>query len=410
MEQQVEAGRGARLPRTLVVRRLLERQQAGKLATRHVRAVAETVGVSERTVWRWLQQAKTTGRMETGGRPGYAVSDEVWALLGEVGGNVAELRRRMVATGASVPSASTLQRVIRRDRRAGRALVTGREAEVAGPHRPDPLSELGLNAVADRGVGGQVFLREQKHLAQVPVLVPGAQVVHTPAVRSVVRTVAHAAAVGAVVCLYGDAGQGKTVALQYALSQLPHPARVRRVQVGVHPTVPELRRVLADALEMGKRLPRGAGDADVALVDALRQPRVLVLDEAQRLPGPALEFLRGLWDHPDTDAALVLAGAGSERALRRVPALASRVLTWELVPRLNSGEVQTVMAAFHPLWDDVTEDDIAWVDEHVGHGNFRTWAKLTSHLTAETYGNEPEPAVVDRRMLERTCARLMGPL
>ncbi|WP_159387324.1 hypothetical protein [Streptomyces sp. NRRL F-4711] len=53
--------------------------------------------------------------------------------------------------------------------------------------------------VAEKGVGGQVFLREQKHLAQVPVLVPDAQVVHTPAVRSVLRTVAHAAAVGAVV-------------------------------------------------------------------------------------------------------------------------------------------------------------------------------------------------------------------
>ncbi|MFF3129953.1 hypothetical protein ACFVRD_49240 [Streptomyces sp. NPDC057908] len=112
--------------------------------------------------------------------------------------------------------------------------------------------------MADRGTGGQVFLREQKHLAQVPVLVPGAQVVHTPAVRSVLRTVAHAAAGWAVVCLYGDAGQGKTVALQYALSQLPHLARVRRVHVGVHPTV-ELRRVLADALELGRRLPRGRG-------------------------------------------------------------------------------------------------------------------------------------------------------
>ncbi|WP_257133514.1 ATP-binding protein [Streptomyces sp. f51] len=263
--------------------------------------------------------------------------------------------------------------------------------------------------VAGQGTGGQVVLREQKHLAQVPVLVPGAQVVHTPAVRSVLRTVAHAAAVGAVVCLYGDAGQGKTVALQYALSQLPHPARVRRVHVGVHPTVPELRRVLADALELGRRLPRGAGEADLMLVNALRQPRVLVLDEAQRLPGPALEFLRGLWDHPDTDTALVLAGAGSERALRRVPALASRVLTWELVPRLSQREVATVMAAFHPLWEeDVTADDVAWVDERVGHGNFRTWAKLTSHLTAETYGKSR--AVMDRRMLERACARLMGPL
>ncbi|MGX5215026.1 hypothetical protein ACWKT3_41185 [Streptomyces violaceus] len=98
----------------------------------------------------------------------------------------------------------------------------------------------------------------------------------------------------------------------------------------------------------------------------MRPPRVLVLDEAQRLPGPALEFLRGLWDHPDTDTALVLAGAGSERALRRGPALASRVLTWELVPRLRPGEVAAAMAAFHPLWDEVAEDDVVWVDEHVG--------------------------------------------
>ncbi|MFE1029719.1 AAA family ATPase [Streptomyces sp. NPDC058818] len=390
------------------MRRLLERQRAGELATRHVRAVAETVGVSERTVWRWLEQAKTTGQMEAGARQGYAVSDEVWELLGEAGGNVSELRRGLVAADGEVPvpSMSTLSRVIRRDRRAGRALLTGREPEVAGSRRSDPLSELGLNVVAEKG--GQVFLREQKHLAQVPVLVPDAQVVHTPALRSVLRTVAHAAAVGAVVCLYGDAGQGKTVALQYALSQLPHPARVRRVHVGVHPTVPELRRVLADALELGRRLPRGAGEADLMLVNALRQPRVLVLDEAQRLPGPALEFLRGLWDHPDTDTAILLAGAGSERALRRVPALASRVLTWELVPRLRPGEVAAAMAAFHPLWEDVSEDDVVWVDEHVGHGNFRTWAKLTSHLTAEIYGKSR--AVVDRRMLERACARLMGPL
>ncbi|MFJ8150327.1 helix-turn-helix domain-containing protein [Streptomyces sp. NPDC096048] len=46
------------------MRRLLERRQAGELATRHVRAVAETVGVSERTVWRWLERAKAPGRAE----------------------------------------------------------------------------------------------------------------------------------------------------------------------------------------------------------------------------------------------------------------------------------------------------------------------------------------------------------
>ena len=62
--------------------------------------------------------------------------------------------------------------------------------------------------------------------------------------------------------------------------------------------------------------------------------------------GRALEFLRVLWDHTDTGMALLLAGAGSERALRRVPALASRVLIWELVPRLRPAEVAAAMAVF----------------------------------------------------------------
>lgn len=144
------------------------------------------------------------------------------------------------------------------------------------------------------------------------------------------------------------------------------------------------------------------------LVDALRQPRVLVLDELQRLPGPALEFPRGLWCRPDTGPALLLAGAGSEQALRPEPALASRVLTWELVPRLGPCEVAIGVAAFHPLWGNVTADDVAWVDEHVGHGNFRISAKPTSHLSAEISGRHR--AVVDRQMLERACARVMGPL
>ncbi|MEU0076248.1 helix-turn-helix domain-containing protein, partial [Streptomyces sp. NPDC006332] len=72
MDQGVGAGRGAVLPRALVVRRLLERQQAARLSTRHVRVVAETVGVSERTVWRWLERtkAKATGRAEAPVRRG----------------------------------------------------------------------------------------------------------------------------------------------------------------------------------------------------------------------------------------------------------------------------------------------------------------------------------------------------
>ncbi|MFJ3794264.1 hypothetical protein [Kitasatospora sp. NPDC090091] len=91
---------------------------AGELTSRHVGAVAVTVGVSVRTVWRWLAEAKATGEVD--GKParqGYALSDETWALLAASGGNVAELRRRMLAAGDDgsatvVPPLGTLHRVV----------------------------------------------------------------------------------------------------------------------------------------------------------------------------------------------------------------------------------------------------------------------------------------------------------
>ncbi len=60
---------------------------------------------------------------------------------------------------------------------------------------------------------------------------------------------------------------------------------------------------------------------------ALDEPGVLVLDDAQRLTPPLLDYLRQLWDSPGCAAALVLCGAGCERALARASALRSRVLT-----------------------------------------------------------------------------------
>lgn len=47
-------------------------------------------------MWRWLEQAKTTGQADPGSAWGMRCRTR-WALLGEVGGNVAELRRRLAA-------------------------------------------------------------------------------------------------------------------------------------------------------------------------------------------------------------------------------------------------------------------------------------------------------------------------
>ncbi|MFF3653619.1 hypothetical protein ACFYXV_33895 [Streptomyces sp. NPDC002181] len=89
----------------------------------YVQVMAEAAGVTVRTVWRWLSEARE-GRLEPVPRQdGFALDGEQWQVLTEVGGNVAALHRRLMADGApsvDVPSLGTLHRVVRRDLQAGR--------------------------------------------------------------------------------------------------------------------------------------------------------------------------------------------------------------------------------------------------------------------------------------------------
>ncbi|WP_260844923.1 hypothetical protein [Streptomyces sp. SLBN-31] len=155
------------------------------------------------------------------------------------------------------------------------------------------------------------------------------------------------------------------------------------------------------------RFPHTSARA-AAAAEALREARVLVADETQRLPVPCLESVQSLWDHPGTQVTLVLCGAGSERALG--PASAAGIQGGRVAggsapgrsgsryggDRLSSA-VATVPAA-----------QLAWIDRSCAHGTFRTSAALTAHLqnalltTADTS--------VDRALLRRLFKRVAPPL
>ncbi|MEU0213815.1 ATP-binding protein [Streptomyces sp. NPDC006265] len=419
------------MARGVVVRRLLAVDGEGTLSALHVRIAAELAGVSERTVWRWLADGR---RGDVEARPrqdGFSLSDALWEVLAQAGGNVAELRRRMLRTqeegvleqwGAEcVPSLPTLHRVIKRDLGAGRVLEVARPAGArAGlqPSRYDrALADLGL---VD-GEGGPLVVDGPP--ADVPVAeggadagvrgggvrlyVPGARLVSTRQVAGVVEAVGHTVAARGMCCVYGDTGLGKTVAVEQALHLLPGRVPVWRAVAGVAPGLPQLRASLCEAfgLQSGA-LPHRAGPASQDLMRALAEPGVLFLDDAQRLTPPLLDYLRQLWDAPGCAAALVLCGAGSERALARASALRSRVLTWHQVGRLDESGVPQTLSLFHPVWAQADADDVARVDEQMARGNFRTWAKITSHVYA---ARERAPARhVDRELIEQACARL-GP-
>ncbi|MFJ2194089.1 ATP-binding protein, partial [Kitasatospora sp. NPDC087861] len=225
--------------------------ETGQLSSVHARIAAESAGVSVRTVWRWLAEARKSGRVEEAPRrDAFTVTDELWARLSELGGNVAALHRELTAragsdsgrgSAGSVPSLGTLHRAVQRERRAGRVLQGVRP----GRGRVDPvvydraLAELALPGTVDEAGQAPPAPHTDPLASAVPVpaavsdgsalavslgvrlYVPGAHVVATRQLGEVTEALAHTVAARGIACVYGDAGQGKTVAVHRALGLLP---------------------------------------------------------------------------------------------------------------------------------------------------------------------------------------------
>ncbi len=225
--------------------------------------------------------------------------------------------------------------------------------------------------------------------------------------RAVAEAVGQAMATQGAVCVFGDPGR-KTAAVRMALSEVPPGWKVTWAPVPVRPSVAGMRRAVFDALALAGRFPHTSALADAAVAEALGEARVLVVDEAQRLSVPCLEYLQSLWDHPGTRITLVLCGAGSERALSRLPQLASRIGAWQEVPRLAAAEVAPAVTGFHPLWRTVPAPDLTWIDQSCAHGTFHTWAALTAHLQNALLTTAD--ASVDRALLRRLFKRVAPPL
>ncbi|MFJ2191707.1 AAA family ATPase [Kitasatospora sp. NPDC087861] len=425
------------LMRRVVVRRLLDVDATGQLSSVHARIAAESAGVSVRTVWRWLAEARESGRLETvPRRGGFVVTEELWVRLSGLGGNVAALHRELTARAGSdsgrgsaglVPSLGTLHRAVQRERRAGRVLqgVRPGRGRVESAVYDRALAELALPGTVDEAGQAPPAPHTDPVASAVPVpvavsdgsapavplgvrlYVPGARVVATRQLGEVAEAIGHTVAARGIACVYGDAGQGKTVAVHRALGLLPSRVPVRLAQVAVKPALPQLRAALLTAFGLpATALTNRTDAADRALIDAFKAPGVLLIDDVQRIAAPELDYLRLLADAPTTQTSLVLCGAGAERTLARAPALASRVLTWQHVPRLEASQVPAVLRLFHPLWHTAADADLLHADETLARGNFRTWAKITSHAYAAL---DQRPGTgADRALLDRACSRL-GP-
>ncbi|MEU3342780.1 ATP-binding protein [Streptomyces sp. NPDC006668] len=413
-------GLASSVSRPVLVGRLLELDAAGGVTSAHVRAGARLAGVHPRTVRRWVEAARSEGRVERRRRARFELSEQAWEVLAQAGGTVSVLYRHLeeCGNGDAGVSLASVYRAVQRELAAGRVLPDRAVVRRARAEREtrQALADLAVAGVgagtpSASAVAGPVGLMPaaREAVAEAPgvVLPVGAQAVRTSSVRAVAEAVGQAMAAAGAACVFGDAGRGKTVALRMALSDPPVGWGVSWVRVPVRPSVSELRRAVFEALVLPGRFPHRSAQADERIVGALDEARVLVVDEAQRLPVPCLEYLQSLWDHPQARMALVLCGAGSERAVGRVPQLASRVCAWQEVGRLAPGEVAATVSAFHPLWASVAGGEVAWIDRSCTHGVFRTWAALTTHLQNALL-TVPD-ATADRALLRRLFRRLSPP-
>jgi putative transposase len=111
------------LDRAAVVRRLVALDGAGRLGVEEVELAAGALGVSSRTVWRWVRQARAGEGLDCRPRGRFVVTDEVRQRLAFWRGNAAAVHRELVEAarngGPAAPSLSTLQRAVARDVLAG---------------------------------------------------------------------------------------------------------------------------------------------------------------------------------------------------------------------------------------------------------------------------------------------------
>jgi DNA transposition AAA+ family ATPase len=217
--------------------------------------------------------------------------------------------------------------------------------------------------------------------------IDGAATLPTEELGLVDQSVADLVRTQAMGAVHGQAGLGKTFAVERALGR-----RVGEVAACwvSFPSRPTMRLVAATLLhELTGVAVTGRRDRFVLTAELLeeladhrgrdRRERLLVVDEAQQLNRECIEFLRYLHDHRLTRFALLLVGGDDAwKVLAREPMLRSRIYRRVVFRALTGEQVCALMPRFHPVYAEVDPELVLFVDDHFAHGNLRDWAAFTA--------------------------------
>jgi DNA transposition AAA+ family ATPase len=206
----------------------------------------------------------------------------------------------------------------------------------------------------------------------------GARTIKTAPFALTEQAVDDLAAHRAMGVVYGQAGLGKTFAVEHILDRRPDlesywfdfPERTTQ------------KWLTCDLLELLTGVDHEGEHRKLRreLLEVLSErPRFLIVDEAQRLNRACVEHLRHLHDHRETTFTLLLVGGnGCWETLSRHAMLRSRI--WRRVEfrAMSSKQVLEVIPGFHEIYEDVGGELLLLVDDLFAHGIFRNWSGFTA--------------------------------
>lgn len=204
---------------------------------------------------------------------------------------------------------------------------------------------------------------------------PGVEAVNTPGMRLTAAAVKSSLRNGEIVVVVGDAGLGKSFAVDQAVRTAGRPWLW--VQVGPKPRPKEVTVRLVKALT-GVKVDGPLYDLTDELVALLAEDQpIVVIDEAQNLDTDGVEQLRFIHDQVACGFPLLLVGNHTcEARLRSHAQLSDRVARWVRFAPLDGRNLHSTLNAYHPYFEATEPAVIDRVNTEYARGVFRRWAMV----------------------------------
>lgn len=198
--------------------------------------------------------------------------------------------------------------------------------------------------------------------------------------------------------VYGEAGHGKTFAVDAALTSVELPV-VKTLFTDMTTPREMFRQLISVATGSSRKLGTRYEMQDEC-IELLADPHVVIIDEAQNLNANCTQYLRTLVDHPQTNAALVLIGGnGCWERIQRDPMLASRVSRRVKFKAVPAGDLLKALPQYHPIYAGVDSDLLYELYHRCPISQLRTLAIFTH--TAKDVCDEDGQDVLDERAIEK---------